>query len=176
MVQFTEIGSRCVTDGAHGDEVTAVSCEFNTRNFRVVALNCSSDEASVSERRSLHAVLLAKSLYTFSIVVCSSLVQLTSVALCGWDNIRQVDSWQRILAVLPHDGIVLSCGLKKSSQWGQGHFDERVMSFALCRLIALTDSGHAYSWGYNDRGQLRHENLATKICVPKPMKSLKDKN
>lgn len=43
-------------------------------------------------------------------------------------------------------------------------------------MIALTDTGLAYSWGYNDRGQLGHENLATKIHVPKLIESLKDKN
>ncbi|KUF94299.1 hypothetical protein AM588_10004941 [Phytophthora nicotianae] len=42
-------------------------------------------------------------------------------------------------------------------------------------MIALTDSGLAYSWGYNDRGQLGHENLTTKIHVPKLIESLKDK-
>ncbi|KAI9906924.1 hypothetical protein PsorP6_004192 [Peronosclerospora sorghi] len=119
--------------------------------------------------------------------------QLTSVALCGWDNIRQVASGNELLAVLTRDGIVLSCGLNKSGQCGQGHFDERVMmlrpvqalrsqrvkflaaSNGCEHVIALTDSGHAYSWGYNDRGQLGHENLATKICVPKLIESLKDK-
>ncbi|KAG1690342.1 hypothetical protein DVH05_028222 [Phytophthora capsici] len=119
--------------------------------------------------------------------------QLTSVALCGWDDIRQVVSGNETLAVLTNDGAVLTCGLNKSGQCGQGHFDERVMMlrpvYALrsqrvkfiaasngCEhMIALTDSGLAYSWGYNDRGQLGHENLTTKIHVPKLIESLKDK-
>ncbi|KAG7392478.1 hypothetical protein PHYPSEUDO_000166 [Phytophthora pseudosyringae] len=119
--------------------------------------------------------------------------QLTSVALCGWDDIRQVVSGNETLAVLTNDGVVLTCGLNKSGQCGQGHFDERVMmlrpvqalrsqrvkfiaaSNGCEHMIALTDSGLAYSWGYNDRGQLGHENLATKIHVPKLIESLKDK-
>ncbi|KAK1948183.1 putative E3 ubiquitin-protein ligase HERC1 [Phytophthora citrophthora] len=119
--------------------------------------------------------------------------QLTSVALCGWDDIRQVVSGNETLAVLTNDGAVLTCGLNKSGQCGQGHFDERVMmlrpvhalrsqvvkfiaaSNGCEHMIALTDSGLAYSWGYNDRGQLGHENLTTKIHVPKLIESLKDK-
>ncbi|KAE8910492.1 hypothetical protein PF005_g1640 [Phytophthora fragariae] len=119
--------------------------------------------------------------------------QLTSVALCGWDDIRQVVSGNETLAVLTNEGVVLTCGLNKSGQCGQGHFDERVMmlrpvqalrsqrvkliaaSNGCEHMIALTDTGLAYSWGYNDRGQLGHENLATKIHVPKLIESLKDK-
>ncbi|KAG6609527.1 RCC1 domain protein [Phytophthora cinnamomi] len=119
--------------------------------------------------------------------------QLTSVALCGWDDIRQVVSGNETLAVLTNEGVVLTCGLNKSGQCGQGHFDERVMmlrpvqalrsqrvkfiaaSNGCEHMIALTDTGVAYSWGYNDRGQLGHENLATKIHVPKLIESLKDK-
>ncbi|KAF1780930.1 Kelch-type beta propeller [Phytophthora cactorum] len=111
--------------------------------------------------------------------------QLTSVALCGWDDIRQVVSGNETLAVLTNDGVLLTCGLNKSGQCGQGHFDERVMmlrpvqslrsqrvkfiaaSNGCEHMIALTDSGLAYSWGYNDRGQLGHENLTTKIHAPK---------
>ncbi|ETK80662.1 hypothetical protein L915_13726 [Phytophthora nicotianae] len=119
--------------------------------------------------------------------------QLTSVSLCGWDDIRQVVSGNETLAVLTNGGVVLTCGLNKSGQCGQGHFDERVMmlrpvqalrsqrvkfiaaSNGCEHMIALTDSGLAYSWGYNDRGQLGHENLTTKIHVPKLIESLKDK-
>ncbi|KAL3673478.1 hypothetical protein V7S43_001188 [Phytophthora oleae] len=119
--------------------------------------------------------------------------QLTSIALCGWDDIRQVVSGNETLAVLTNDGAVLTCGLNKSGQCGQGHFDERVMmlrpvhalrsqrvkfiaaSNGCEHMIALADSGLAYSWGYNDRGQLGHENLTTKIHVPKLIESLKDK-
>ncbi|RLN96463.1 hypothetical protein BBJ28_00010025 [Nothophytophthora sp. Chile5] len=119
--------------------------------------------------------------------------QLTSVALCGWDDIRQVASGNETLAILTNDGVVLTCGLNKSGQCGQGHFDERVMllrpvqalrsqrikfvaaSNGCEHMIALTDTGLAYSWGYNDRGQLGHENLATKIHIPKLIESLKDK-
>ncbi|GMF18203.1 unnamed protein product [Phytophthora lilii] len=119
--------------------------------------------------------------------------QLTSVSLCGWDDIRQVVSGNETLAILTNDGVVLTCGLNKSGQCGQGHFDERVMmlrpvqalrsqrvkfiaaSNGCEHMIALTDTGLAYSWGYNDRGQLGHENLATKIHVPKLIESLKDK-
>ncbi|KAG2937663.1 hypothetical protein PC115_g4078 [Phytophthora cactorum] len=119
--------------------------------------------------------------------------QLTSVALCGWDDIRQVVSGNETLAVLTNDGVLLTCGLNKSGQCGQGHFDERVMmlrpvqslrsqrvkfiaaSNGCEHMIALTDSGLAYSWGYNDRGQLGHENLTTKIHAPKLIESLKDK-
>ncbi|GMF41206.1 unnamed protein product [Phytophthora fragariaefolia] len=119
--------------------------------------------------------------------------QLTSVALCGWDDIRQVVSGNETLAVLTNEGVVLTCGLNKSGQCGQGHFDERVMmlrpvqalrsqrvkfiaaSNGCEHMIALTDTGLAYSWGYNDRGQLGHENLATKIHVPKLIESMKDK-
>ncbi|POM80111.1 Hypothetical protein PHPALM_2093 [Phytophthora palmivora] len=95
--------------------------------------------------------------------------QLTSVALCGWEDIRQVVSGNETLAVLTNDGVVLTCGLNKSGQCGQGHFDERVMmlrpvqalrsqrvkfvaaSNGCEHMIALTDAGLAYSWGYNDR-------------------------
>jgi alpha-tubulin suppressor-like RCC1 family protein len=119
--------------------------------------------------------------------------QLTSVALCGWDDIRQVVSGNETLAILTNEGVVLTCGLNKSGQCGQGHFDERVMmlrpvqalrsqrikfiaaSNGCEHMIALTDTGLAYSWGYNDRGQLGHENLATKIHVPKLIESMKDK-
>ncbi|KAI9995477.1 hypothetical protein PInf_012542 [Phytophthora infestans] len=119
--------------------------------------------------------------------------QLTSISLCGWDDIRQVASGNETLAVLTNDGVVLTCGLNKSGQCGQGHFDERVMmlrpvqalrsqrvkfiaaSNGCEHMIALTDSGLAYSWGYNDRGQLGHENLTTKVHVPKLIESLKDK-
>lgn len=119
--------------------------------------------------------------------------QLTSVALCGWDDIRQVVSGNETLAVLTNDGVVLTCGLNKSGQCGQGHSDERVMmlrpvqslrsqyvkfiaaSNGCEHMIALTDTGLAYSWGYNDRGQLGHENLTTKLHVPKRIESLKDK-
>ncbi|KAL8008320.1 putative vacuolar protein sorting-associated protein [Plasmopara halstedii] len=119
--------------------------------------------------------------------------QLTSVALCGWDDIRQVVSGNEILAVLTNDGVVLTCGLNKSGQCGQGHSDERVMmlrpvqslrsqrvkfiaaSNGCEHMIALTESGLTYSWGYNDRGQLGHENLTTKLHVPKLIESLKDK-
>lgn len=51
--------------------------------------------------------------------------QLTSVSLCGWDDIRQVVSGNETLAVLTNEGVVLTCGLNKSGQCGQGHFDEQ---------------------------------------------------
>uniref|UniRef100_K3W722 B30.2/SPRY domain-containing protein n=1 Tax=Globisporangium ultimum (strain ATCC 200006 / CBS 805.95 / DAOM BR144) TaxID=431595 RepID=K3W722_GLOUD len=119
--------------------------------------------------------------------------QLTSVSLCGWDDIRQVVSGNETLAILTNDGVVLTCGLNKSGQCGQGHFDERVMlprpvqalrsqkikfiaaSNGCEHMIALTETGLAYSWGYNDRGQLGHENLTTKIHIPKLIESMKDK-
>ncbi|TMW60609.1 hypothetical protein Poli38472_000651 [Pythium oligandrum] len=119
--------------------------------------------------------------------------QLTSVSLCGWDDIRQVVSGNEMLAILTNGGVVLTCGLNKSGQCGHGHFDERVMllrpvqalrsqkikfiaaSNGCEHMIALTDTGLAYSWGYNDRGQLGHENLTTKIHVPKLIESMKDK-
>ncbi|CAH0489393.1 unnamed protein product [Peronospora farinosa] len=118
--------------------------------------------------------------------------QLTNIALCGWDDIRQVVSGNETMAVLTNDGSVLTCGLNKSGQCGQGHFHERVMMFRPVQalrshrvkiiaasngcehMIALTDSGVAYSWGYNDRGQLGHGNLSTKIHFPKLIESLKD--
>lgn len=119
--------------------------------------------------------------------------QLTSVGLCGWDDVRQVVSGNEILAILTNDGVVLTCGLNKSGQCGHGHFDERVMllrpvaalrsqkikfiaaSNGCEHMIALTETGLAYSWGYNDRGQLGHENLTTKIHLPKLIESMKDK-
>ncbi|GLD91660.1 hypothetical protein PINS_up000193 [Pythium insidiosum] len=119
--------------------------------------------------------------------------QLTSISLCGWDDIRQVVSGNEMLAVLTNGGVVLTCGLNKSGQCGHGHFDERVMmlrpvqalrsqkikfvaaSNGCEHMIALTETGLAYSWGYNDRGQLGHENLTTKIHLPKLIESLKDK-
>lgn len=118
---------------------------------------------------------------------------LTSVSLSGWEDIRQVVSGNEVLAILTNSGVVLTCGLNKSGQCGHGHFDERVMllrpvpslrsqkirfiaaSNGCEHMIALTESGLAYSWGYNDRGQLGHENLTTKIHVPKLIESLKDK-
>lgn len=118
---------------------------------------------------------------------------LSSVPLCGWDDIRQVVSGNETLAIVTNDGVVLTCGLNKSGQCGQGHFDERVMllrpvqalrsqrvkflaaSNGCEHMIALTETGLAYSWGYNDRGQLGHENLTTKIHIPKLIESLKDK-
>ncbi|DBA03258.1 TPA: hypothetical protein N0F65_011617 [Lagenidium giganteum] len=118
---------------------------------------------------------------------------LTSVPLCGWDDIRQVVSGNETLAILTNDGVVLTCGLNKSGQCGQGHFDERVMllrpiqalrsqkvrfiaaSNGCEHMIAVTETGLAYSWGYNDRGQLGHENLTTKIHLPKLIESIKDK-
>lgn len=119
--------------------------------------------------------------------------QLTSIGLCGWDDIRQVVSGNEILSILTNEGVVLTCGLNKSGQCGQGHFDERVMllrpvqalrsqkikfiaaSNGCEHMIALTETGLAYSWGYNDRGQLGHENLTTKIHIPKLIESIKDK-
>lgn len=119
--------------------------------------------------------------------------QLSSIGLCGWDDICQVVSGNEILAILTNDGVVLTCGLNKSGQCGQGHFDERVMllrpvaalrsqkvkfiaaSNGCEHMIALTETGLAYSWGYNDRGQLGHENLTTKIHLPKLIESMKDK-
>lgn len=119
--------------------------------------------------------------------------QLTSVSMCGWDDIRQIVSGNETLAILTNDGVVLTCGLNKSGQCGQGHFDERVMlprpvqalrsqkvkfiaaSNGCEHMIALTETGLAYSWGYNDRGQLGHENLTTKIHIPKLIESMKDK-
>ncbi|OQS01680.1 regulator of chromosome condensation (RCC1)-like protein [Achlya hypogyna] len=119
--------------------------------------------------------------------------QLTFVPFGGWDDIRQVVSGNEILAVLTNSGVVLTAGLNKSGQCGHGHFDERVMLLrpveALrsqrvrflaaangCEhLIAVTDTGLAYSWGYNDRGQLGHENVTTKIHVPKLIDHLRDK-
>lgn len=119
--------------------------------------------------------------------------QLTSVAMCGWDDIRQIVSGNETLAILTNDGVVLTCGLNKSGQCGQGHFDERVIlprpvqalrsqrvkfiaaSNGCEHMIALTEIGLAYSWGYNDRGQLGHENLTSKIHIPKLIESLKDK-
>lgn len=119
--------------------------------------------------------------------------QLTSVSMCGWDDIRQIVSGNETLAVLTNDGVVLTCGLNKSGQCGQGHFDERVIlprpvqalrsqrvkfiaaSNGCEHMVALTETGLAYSWGYNDRGQLGHENLTTKIHIPKLIESMKDK-
>nr|CCA15971.1 conserved hypothetical protein [Albugo laibachii Nc14] len=119
--------------------------------------------------------------------------QLTSVPLCGWDHIRQVVSGNEILAILTSDGVVLTCGLNKSGQCGHGNFDERVMllrpiqalrshrvkyinaSNGCEHLIAITDTGLAYSWGYNDRGQLGHENVGTKLYLPKLIESIKEK-
>ncbi|TDH65060.1 uncharacterized protein CCR75_002142 [Bremia lactucae] len=119
--------------------------------------------------------------------------QLTSVALCGWKDIRQVASGNETLAVLTNDGVVLTCGLNKSGQCGQGHSDDRVVmlrpvqslrsqrikyiaaSNGCEHMIALTDAGLAYSWGYNDRGQLGHENLTTKLHAPKLIEALKNK-
>ncbi|CAH0477266.1 unnamed protein product [Peronospora belbahrii] len=118
--------------------------------------------------------------------------QLTSVALCGWDDICQVASGNETMAVLTNDGSVLTCGLNKNGQCGHGHFDKRVMmlrpvqtlrsqqvkfiaaSNGCEHIIALTDLGLAYSWGCNNRGQLGHGNLATKIHLPKLIESLKD--
>ncbi|TYZ61267.1 hypothetical protein PybrP1_009568 [[Pythium] brassicae (nom. inval.)] len=119
--------------------------------------------------------------------------QLTSVSMCGWDDIRQIVSGNETLAILTNDGVILTCGLNKSGQCGQGHFDERVVlprpvqalrsqrvkfiaaSNGCEHMIALTETGLAYSWGYNDRGQLGHENLTSKIHIPKLIESLKDK-
>ncbi|KAL0585650.1 hypothetical protein ABG067_004573 [Albugo candida] len=119
--------------------------------------------------------------------------QLTSVPLCGWDHIRQVVSGNEILAILTSDGVVLTCGLNKSGQCGHGNFDERVMllrpiqalrshrvkyitaSNGCEHLLAITDSGLAYSWGYNDRGQLGHENVGSKLYLPKLIESIKEK-
>lgn len=119
--------------------------------------------------------------------------QLTSVSMCGWDDVRQIVSGNETLAILTNDGVVLTCGLNKSGQCGQGHFDERVVlprpvqalrsqkvkliaaSNGCEHMIALTETGLAYSWGYNDRGQLGHENLTSKIHIPKLIESLKDK-
>ncbi|OQS02576.1 regulator of chromosome condensation (RCC1) [Thraustotheca clavata] len=119
--------------------------------------------------------------------------QLTFVPFGGWDDIRQVVSGNEILAILTNSGVVLTAGLNKSGQCGHGHFDERVMllrpiealrsqrirflaaSNGCEHIIAITDTGLAYSWGYNDRGQLGHENLTTKIHLPKLIDTLRDK-
>ncbi|RHY34166.1 hypothetical protein DYB32_004179 [Aphanomyces invadans] len=119
--------------------------------------------------------------------------QLTFVPFGGWDDIKQVVSGNEILAMLTNSGVVLTAGLNKSGQCGHGHFDERVMllrpvealrsqkirfiaaSNGCEHMIALTEAGLAYSWGYNDRGQLGHENLTTKIHQPKLIESIRDK-
>ncbi|RHY55188.1 hypothetical protein DYB30_001880 [Aphanomyces astaci] len=119
--------------------------------------------------------------------------QLTFVPFGGWDDVKQVVSGNEILAMLTNSGVVLTAGLNKSGQCGHGHFDERVMllrpvealrsqkityiaaSNGCEHMIAVTDTGLAYSWGYNDRGQLGHENITTKIHQPKLIESIRDK-
>lgn len=118
--------------------------------------------------------------------------QLTRIPLAGWD-VKHVVSGNESLAVLSMNGMLLTCGLNKSGQCGQGHYEERVMMLRPVpsllehkvkhiaaangceHMIAILESGLAYSWGYNDRGQLGHDSTATKIHTPKVIEALRNK-
>lgn len=117
--------------------------------------------------------------------------RMTKVSLAGWD-VKQVSSGNEILCIVSTAGTLLTCGLNKSGQCGHGHFEERIMQLRPVKalsshrvnyiavangsehMIAITDGGLAYSWGYNDRGQLGHGTTTSKIHTPTLIEALQE--
>lgn len=124
---------------------------------------------------------------------CNSTSKLEHVPLFSTKNVRDIAGGNEVLAVVMKDGSVFTCGLNKSGQCGNGTFDERVILATPVRslsgipidmvaasngcehMIAVAADGSAYSWGYNDRGQLGLGSTISKSHTPRLIESLREK-
>ncbi|CAK4695727.1 unnamed protein product [Aphanomyces euteiches] len=124
---------------------------------------------------------------------CNSTSKLEHVPLFTSKSVKQMTGGNEVLAVVMRDGVVYTCGLNKSGQCGNGTFEERVVLAAPVRalsgipiamvaaangcehMIAVAQDGSAYSWGYNDRGQLGLGSTISKSHTPKLIESLHEK-
>ncbi|KDO29266.1 hypothetical protein SPRG_19926 [Saprolegnia parasitica CBS 223.65] len=124
---------------------------------------------------------------------CNSTSKLEHVPLFTSKSVKQMTGGNEVLAVVMRDGVVYTCGLNKSGQCGNGTFEERVVLATPVRslsgipismvaaangcehMIAVAVDGSAYSWGYNDRGQLGLGSTISKSHTPKLIESLHEK-
>lgn len=124
---------------------------------------------------------------------CNATSKLEHVACFSAKSVRSIVGGNEVLAVVMKDGAVLTCGLNKSGQCGNGTFEERVILATPVRaltgiviamiaaangcehMLAVATDGAVYAWGYNDRGQLGLGSTISKSHTPRMIESLREK-